>query len=502
MDTTLTLTSLSSVGFAMRRPSPARRVLGRLVVGALAFFTVAALADTARAVPSFARKYRTSCQTCHTQYPKLTPFGESFRLSGYQFPDRDREAQKGEPVELGSDKYKEVFPDAVWPSTILDSVPISVRAQGALAASLQHDAETAVDFRFPGSVAINAAGTLSDDIALWTGLHVSASGAVAADKVAFVFSNLFDTLGAPRHLLNLKVGQFEPEAQPLSSHRLTTLSPSRFAGFSLVRWADATVAGPAVVATEQAHLEAAKADAAHDAATPTAGGATGIVGGSSLYGLERGVELMGLITPRFLYAVGVFNGNGTGAPIGASFDPATGKDVLARLQLKLGGLALDGTGELDAKNWRETSVALGTTFRYGTARLAQTAADGTAREWDCETVRVGADVDIRVGDAQLTLAASWQHATDPGGVGKDAAAIAWSAELHLVWLAWLQSTFRYEGVVAGKGYSWAEQNAVANLAFLIRPNVKGTLEFLVDLKDPDNISEGAHALLIGLDGAF
>ncbi len=480
-----------------------RRFAAVGLLGLVTLVTVCTLADTARAVPSFARKYRTSCQTCHTQYPRLNAFGESFRLSGYQFPDRDREAQKGEPVELGSEKYKEVFPDAVWPSTILESVPISVRAQGALQASLQHHAETAVDFRFPGNLALNAAGTLSDDITLWAGLHVSASGAVAADKIAFVFSNLFDTLGAPRHLLNLKVGQFEPEAQPFSSHRLTTLSPSRFAGFSLVRWADATVSGGAVVAAEHAHLELGKADEAHGAtADATSTGATGIVGGSSLYGLERGVELMGLITPRFLYAVGVFNGNGAGAPIGASFDPATGKDVLARLQLKLGGLALDGSGELQAKNWRETSVALGTTFRYGSARLTQTAADGTALAWDCETVRIGADVDIHVGDAQLTLAAAWQHANDPGGVGKDAAAIAWSAELHLVWLAWLQSTFRYEGVVAGKGYSWAEQNAVANLAFLIRPNVKGTLEFLVDLKDPDNISEGAHAFLLGLDGAF
>ncbi|MBI3178626.1 MAG: hypothetical protein HYZ27_03135, partial [Deltaproteobacteria bacterium] len=359
------------------------------------------LADSAHAVPSFARKYRTSCQTCHTQYPRLTPFGESFRLSGYQFPDRDREAQKGEPVELGAEKYKDVFPDAVWPSTILESVPLSVRAQGALAVSLQHEAETVLDFRFPGSLAVNAAGTLSDDIALWTGLHVSASGAVSPDKVAFVFANLFDTLGAPRHLLNLKVGQFESEAQPFSSHRLTTLSPSRFAGFSLVRWADATVAGTAVVAAEHAHLEAAKADASHDEAAATTDGATGIVGGSSLYGLERGVELFGLVTPRLLYAIGVFNGNGAGAPLGASFDPATGKDVLARLQLKLGGLALDGAGEVQAKNWRETSLALGTTFRYGTARLTQTAADGTALEWDCETVRVGADADIRFGDAQL-----------------------------------------------------------------------------------------------------
>jgi hypothetical protein len=34
-----------------------------------------AVAAPARAIPAFARKYGTSCLTCHTVYPKLTPFG-------------------------------------------------------------------------------------------------------------------------------------------------------------------------------------------------------------------------------------------------------------------------------------------------------------------------------------------------------------------------------------------------------------------------------------------
>ena len=29
----------------------------------------------AKAVPVFARKYQTSCQTCHIVFPKLNPFG-------------------------------------------------------------------------------------------------------------------------------------------------------------------------------------------------------------------------------------------------------------------------------------------------------------------------------------------------------------------------------------------------------------------------------------------
>src|SRR5207245_9732789 len=41
---------------------------------------------SAHAIPAFARKYGTSCQTCHPVYPKLTPFGEAFRRNGYRFP--------------------------------------------------------------------------------------------------------------------------------------------------------------------------------------------------------------------------------------------------------------------------------------------------------------------------------------------------------------------------------------------------------------------------------
>ena len=45
-------------------------------------------ASRAQAIPAFARRYEKSCQTCHTVYPALTPFGEAFRRNGYRFPDR------------------------------------------------------------------------------------------------------------------------------------------------------------------------------------------------------------------------------------------------------------------------------------------------------------------------------------------------------------------------------------------------------------------------------
>ena len=50
-------------------------------------------AGSARAIPPFARKYSTSCGTCHaTVYPKLNPFGRRFKMNGYQYPDGAEES--------------------------------------------------------------------------------------------------------------------------------------------------------------------------------------------------------------------------------------------------------------------------------------------------------------------------------------------------------------------------------------------------------------------------
>jgi hypothetical protein len=73
--------------------------------------------EKADALPVFARKYHTSCNTCHSALPVRNGFGEAFRNNGYRFPaGTDEEMVKEEPIKLGQDAYKNVFPDAVWPS--------------------------------------------------------------------------------------------------------------------------------------------------------------------------------------------------------------------------------------------------------------------------------------------------------------------------------------------------------------------------------------------------
>ena len=71
------------------------------------------------ALPVFARKYHTACSTCHIAFPARNGFGEAFRNNGYRFPDgTDEDMVKEEPIKLGQDAYKDVFPDAIWPSDL------------------------------------------------------------------------------------------------------------------------------------------------------------------------------------------------------------------------------------------------------------------------------------------------------------------------------------------------------------------------------------------------
>ena len=70
----------------MRHSHSALRSL-RLLACFAVVSAIVLVARASHAIPAFARRYETSCQTCHVAFPRLTPFGEAFRRNGYRFPD-------------------------------------------------------------------------------------------------------------------------------------------------------------------------------------------------------------------------------------------------------------------------------------------------------------------------------------------------------------------------------------------------------------------------------
>src|ERR1035441_225943 len=55
----------------------------------------------AMAIPAFARKYHTSCSTCHSNWPQLNDFGRAFKINGFKFPKDDEDFLKEPPLMLG-----------------------------------------------------------------------------------------------------------------------------------------------------------------------------------------------------------------------------------------------------------------------------------------------------------------------------------------------------------------------------------------------------------------
>src|SRR6476646_4656234 len=106
-------------------------------LGLAALLTAAAL--PAHAIPVSARKDVTSCQTCHTIFPKLTPFGEAFRRNGFRFPGVDSDYWKQDQVTL---QPKTASSDG---STLSAIPPLSFGANGQAVIHPDHTATGAGD---------------------------------------------------------------------------------------------------------------------------------------------------------------------------------------------------------------------------------------------------------------------------------------------------------------------------------------------------------------------
>src|SRR5262245_44703867 len=122
--------------------TPMTRTVRRLVVLLWAGLILMLSARPAGAVPVFARKYQPSCQTCHTIFPKLNPFGEAFRLNGYRMPKETEEQIKQAPVSLGSESYKKVWPKMIAPSDLPAFAPFALNTKFAILYASQVDPVT------------------------------------------------------------------------------------------------------------------------------------------------------------------------------------------------------------------------------------------------------------------------------------------------------------------------------------------------------------------------
>jgi len=455
-----------------------------LVAGATLVLLVGLAGSRADAIPAFARKYQTSCQTCHIAYPKLNPFGEAFRLLGYRMPDETEDMVKEEPVQLGAPGYKRLWPDTVWPSSIPGAMPLSVDTTFTdYSSRAEEDGDTHTiknDFRFPEEIGALAGGTLGEtlsffgEIAFEQEAEEGHSGfEIEVEHAQFTFNGPFGWGPA----FNLKVGRFAPEiTQAIShGHLLTTGGPAALLSFQPIR--------------------------AHGGRE--VGGHHG-GGGIALPHSVDGLEVYGILGHRFLYSGGLANGLGPGEE---SLDANSAKDVFGRVAYKIGGLPYDGSGYVPSdKNWREMSLALGLFAYRGDGDgfvVRQTGHHGDELLVDQEFTRVGFDVNLFVRD--LNVIAGFARGRDSlatfeehGGEGEhgdvelelegvdDFTYKTWFVQGDYVLMPWLHGAVRYEWLDPASRSAPDFKRIVPNVTALIRANVKAYLEFQRDLGDSDN----------------
>lgn len=409
---------------------------GVLVAGAI---FLASVVET-EAIPAFARKYRTSCQTCHVVYPKLTPFGEAFRLNAFRFPEgRDAEFTKDEPVRLGAEGYKRLWPKSVWPGDIPGGPPVAFVL--ATEAKYEPDATTRSQVA-EVEAELLVGGTMGENISFYGevefGLELETDETELGVERAYVS---FKPWVNP--VLALKVGLFEPGIALVSNHRRITgarywltrppagLGPDRGAGIENDQVLD-----------NEFRLE-----------SPA----------------QAGIEFWGIFSHRGLWNAGYVEGRFN--------EPNNSKDAYVRIAGKWGGMRLDGTvkegEEFSAEKpqpWREVSVTASAFAYRGTATL-----DAGPPEFKDDFTIVGADVQVNLKDLIIHAGISRGNNDNP-----DIEATAFTdvdsevnfAELDWVALPWLVPALRYETYELTDGFADDKRvRWVPSLNFLIRANV-------------------------------
>jgi hypothetical protein len=453
-------------------------VVGRILFVFAFLFATALPAD---AVPAFARKYQTSCQTCHIVFPKLNAFGEAFRLRGYRMPGETEEMVKEPPVSLGAPAYKRLWPQAVWPGAIPSTVPLAVNIKLAYVntSTLNDDGSVTTvhnDMQFPQELNIFGAGTLGDNLSFWSELTVGENPDGSAE-IEIEHAHLgFDSPFGPEDAFHFRIGK---------------IAPNLVDGFHEMQIAT-DVGIDSLFAYNPIGVE----------------GGTGLnedAGSIALPAMSTGVEAYGMIRHRTLWVAGLVNGIRSMDPEAGRFDGNNAKDVYARVDYKIGGMGLDGDtgGEpyVPEKNWQDNSLRVGAfTYRGDGNGIAfpLDVGEEAAPQFieDSHFLRLG--IYASAFYQNLNVFGSYVHGTDTLNVSDvetggllntvQPGYHAWFTQADYMIYPWLQATGRYETVTPGDPSVLSLRTGVFNLSALIRANVKAMLEYQRDLREGTNHS--------------
>ncbi len=392
-------------------------------------------ARSAVGVPAFARKYQTSCLTCHTVYPKLNPFGEAFRRNGYRFPGVDSDYVKQEGVPLGPEAAKKQFPNSVWPGVLPASVPIALGFNGQ---AIFHPSNSSGAAQADNGAKANLttlldeghvwAGGSFDDTITFFGEVTFADGGAELEHGAVYFNDLL----FGKHAFNVAVGKDVPVLSSFGPH-------------------SSYLADMAIPALSTTALYGATSDS------------------WNLTNAYNTVAASGTIRGRLDYSFGFNDGSNVGV--------SNPNDFFAHVGYKFGGMPLDAEASSappdPMKPWAEDALTLDAFYYRSISHFV--AADSTTLSDGSRTF--GGGVRAQWGSWELDSGAykeQHDHAL-AGGLGADA--LAQYNELSWVAYPWLVPAVRFEylRLRPDVGPEVSDSRFVVGAAILARPNLKFTV---------------------------
>jgi len=144
--------------------------------------------ESLSAIPAFARRYKVSCTTCHSFFPKLKDYGDEFAGNGFIMKESEKERD-----------YITAGDDLLW---LNKDFPIAAKME--LYAAHDQGQHTENDLQTPWGIKLLSGGTLYKSIGYYFYFYMSERGEVAGVEDAYIhFDNVFGSD------LDIMIGQFQ-----------------------------------------------------------------------------------------------------------------------------------------------------------------------------------------------------------------------------------------------------------------------------------------------------
>jgi hypothetical protein len=437
-----------------------------LVAATLVLGSTFAAWDEAGAIPPFARKYGTSCSTCHKMFPELNAFGEAFRLNGYQIPapEGDEPYIKDEPLQLGAPAWKQLFPKAIWPGTIPGMPPIGMRVLSDIQYTKDETKDFDWNFEFPHELEPLFGGTFSDDIGFFGQLEYKHPDTLEILQAFVKFQDPLTNIGLPlpERAFNIWVGKFDQMQNYLPGYRNFTRVGKNHPLWGNKKLSDMKLTNP-TTGTTLSFKNAFRPQ------TP-----------------QPAIEANGILFKRFGYGVGVAQGQGDSV-----FDMNKTKDIYYWARYKLWGRALDGslpgkevTVEAPATGgWVDNSISIEHFGYFGEFPVQQ-----SPFQINDDFNRFGVAVRGTYENLDVAGGYSWGHHDNPWAPASFQGASYKSpfVKAEYMFFPWLMGFFRWEYLnvnrptdLVASGFTVGglkQQRFLPGVAFLIRANMKVVLE--------------------------